>query len=572
MGPDRQEIESRIDLMMGKAALERGLLTPAQLREAVAEQAAGVARGRKRPRRLGAILVERHYLDDRQMLALREEQESILIAENLRHQRDKLVGFVLIEQGLVPRHQVLECLRIQAEELEVPAGRAPRLEDLLVRKGYAKAEQIRKAFLLQSWSILVCRTCLRQATVAELRPGEVHRCPECKVPMEVHGPIESLVGISPCAPPPSPPPPRPEKDIPTVKAPSLPGPEARKSPAAPVRPQRTAAPPLQSPPPSPKPPTPPRSPPPSPGGPPPAPQAPIRRFGKYAILREVGRGSMGVVYEALDTQLDRKVALKLMRTEDLADPQEVGIEEGRFIREAQMIAKVPKHPGIVNVYEAGVLEGRRYIAMEFIQGLPLPVWRKRGSVALRQQVRVLRDVALAVHHAHQHGVIHRDLKPLNILVDAENHACVTDFGLAKRTGPGLASTYTSLGEVKGTPAYMSPEQARGDRKVDARTDIYSLGAILYEILTGQPPFLGETPMAVLLKVVDEPVEPPSRRARALVAVPGGRFLEEICLKALSKNPQDRPSSAKAFADDLTTWLRGQAAARTAPSSRRLKKP
>jgi len=543
-----QEVpEGKVDILLGRVALERGLINGDQLREALAEQAAGVARGRKRPRRLGVILVEKHYLTDHQLLALLSEQESRLVSQNLGHQRDKLVGFLLIEKGMAERAHVLECLRIQGEAIEELESSVPRLKDLLVVKGYAKAGDIEKALLMQSWTILVCRTCLRQSTVAEFRPGEAYLCPKCKGPLETHGPMETLKGVR--APLPAPPaeaaaPPRREAEIPTVLARSAAArPPAAKEPA----PAGVELPGLQEP--------------------------PLETVGKYPILREVGRGAMGMVYEALDTGLNRKVALKLMLPERYQDPEEAAIEEGHFIREAQLIAKLPKHVNIVSVYAAGILDGKRYIAMEYVDGIPLSDWRKKGSVSIRLQVRVLRDVALAVHHAHEHGVIHRDLKPLNILVDSRNHACVTDFGLAKRLGAEKTASLTSTsGSIEGTPAYMSPEQARGFKKIDGRTDVYSLGVMLYETLAGRPPFQGSTPMDTLMKVVNEEVVPPSRKVRAVAAMPGGKALEAICLRAMAKPPRDRHPTAKAFADDLTTWLSGRWDPRGTSPIRRLHRP
>ena len=215
------------------------------------------------------------------------------------------------------------------------------------------------------------------------------------------------------------------------------------------------------------------------------------QLGKYRLIRELGRGGMGVVYEALDSQLNRKVALKLMLTNPNADPKERALEEERFVQEAQLSAKL-KHPNIVTVYEAGLLDGRQFLSMEMIDGQAFNEWRK--TVTIRQQIQTLADVASAVHHAHEQGILHRDLKPRNILVSAAGHAYVTDFGLAKSLGKNVHQSLTGSGAVVGTPAYMSPEQAQGLDRVDWRTDIYSLGVILYECMTGRTPFTGESPI------------------------------------------------------------------------------
>jgi predicted Ser/Thr protein kinase len=276
-------------------------------------------------------------------------------------------------------------------------------------------------------------------------------------------------------------------------------------------------------------------------------------FGKYVILREVGRGGMGVVYEAMDSQLNRKAALKMLLGGPSVDPK----EEERFLREAQVSANLPRHPNIVGIYEAGALEGRRYIAMEFIEGLRMSDWRKSKSPGLKQQVTLLRDVALAMDHAHRQGVIHRDLKPANILVDARHQPHITDFGLAKAIRQDASLSLTASGAIMGTPSYMSPEQARGKKSVDRRTDLYAMGVMLYEILAGRLPFRGETPIEILMKAAHDPVQPPSAILRAGAHPPVDETLERICLKALSKEPRQRHPTAKALADDLTRWLKGE---------------
>jgi tetratricopeptide (TPR) repeat protein len=297
----------------------------------------------------------------------------------------------------------------------------------------------------------------------------------------------------------------------------------------------------------------------------PAPQ----KMGKYTLVRVVGRGGMGIVYEAIDTALQRKVALKTMLSHPNASPGESRQEEERFLREARLSATLAKHPNLVSVYEAGVIEGKRYLAMEFIEGVSLSRWRKSGSVAFRQQVSLLRDVALGVHHAHKQGVIHRDLKPDNILVDAQNQPHVTDFGLAKMIGQNVSLSLTGAGMIMGTPAYMSPEQAQGLKSIDGRTDVYSLGVMLYEILTGRQPFTGETAIEILMKASRSPVPRPTT-----VIKPGSNpaldgAIENICLKALAKNPKDRYPTAEAFAQDLSRWISGEVVKVVPPTTRKV---
>jgi len=286
-------------------------------------------------------------------------------------------------------------------------------------------------------------------------------------------------------------------------------------------------------------------------------------LGKYHLVRELGRGGMGVVFEAVDTQLNRKVALKLMLTNPNADPKERALEEERFVQEAQLSAKL-KHPNIVTVYEAGLLEGRQFLSMEMIEGQAFSEWRK--TVTIRDQIRVLADVSGAVHHAHEQGILHRDLKPRNVLVSASGHSYVTDFGLAKSLGKNVHHSLTGSGAVVGTPAYMSPEQAQGLDRVDWRTDIYSLGVILYECMTGRTPFTGESPIEILMKVVKDPVTPPLQVVDSASALGLDKAIENICLKALAKKDRDRYVTAQAFADDLTKWLAGEKVHVVAPKA------
>ena len=280
-------------------------------------------------------------------------------------------------------------------------------------------------------------------------------------------------------------------------------------------------------------------------------------FGKYQLLKELGRGGMGVVYEALDSELGRKVAIKTMIVNPAADPPSAKLDEERFLREARLSAGLTKHPHIVSVYEAGVIQGRRYLAMEFIDGKPMDQWWEAPSVTLKKEIEVLRDAALAVHQAHEHDVIHRDLKPANILVDGKNEPHITDFGLAKMVGENLSVSLTGAGMVVGTPAYISPEQAQGLKSVDRRTDIYALGVILFEIVTGRHPFLGQTAMEILMKATKNPVPSASSLLKIRLAPDQAKGLDDICQKALAKKPADRYLDAAGFAADLTRWLKGE---------------
>jgi serine/threonine protein kinase len=272
-------------------------------------------------------------------------------------------------------------------------------------------------------------------------------------------------------------------------------------------------------------------------------------FGKYTLIAEIGRGSMGVVHDAQDNTLHRRVALKIMHAGRGGEPKEAVTEWQRFMQEARLTANVAKHANIVTVYEAAVHDSHRYIAMEYVAGEPMNRWRPGRS--LREQVRLLRDVALAVHHAHEHGIIHRDLKPGNVLVAKGGVPVVTDFGLATYERKGSHVSLTPTGYAVGSPAYMSPEQARGSKDVDRATDIYSLGIMLYESIAGKPPFEGKNPVETLSKVVEGTKIPPSKAA----PLPGNDpELDAICMKAIALEARDRYANAAEFARALTRWL------------------
>ncbi len=271
-----------------------------------------------------------------------------------------------------------------------------------------------------------------------------------------------------------------------------------------------------------------------------------RRVGKFELLEELGRGSFGHVFRARDSELGRTVAIKMLRAGRLAGREEVE----RLAREARSAAQL-QHPSLVALYETGQTDdGLFYLVEEFVQGETLTARLRAGPVGLRAAAELVARVAEALDYAHRHGVVHRDVKPSNIQIDADGRPHLMDFGLAKRTAD--ESSMTVDGDLVGTPAYLSPEQARGEgNAADGRADIYSLGVILYELMTGERPFRGNRPMLLLQVLRDEPRPPRQLNDK----VP--RDLETVCLKAMAKVPTRRYATAQELADDLRRYLRGE---------------
>jgi eukaryotic-like serine/threonine-protein kinase len=277
-------------------------------------------------------------------------------------------------------------------------------------------------------------------------------------------------------------------------------------------------------------------------------------FGDYELREVIGHGGMGIVYKAHQRSLNRTVALKMILRGELATPE----DRTRFRTEAQAAAHL-EHPNIVPVYDAGEHEGQAYFSMRFVEGQTLAALLARGPLRPRDAARYLAAISRAVQYAHEHGILHRDLKPSNILIDQKDDPHITDFGLAKRTSrtggaPVPPAALTATGAIVGTPAYMAPEQVSNRRGTPSRlSDVYSLGIILYEMLTGRPPFQAPTPVDTLLLVLDQdPVRP--RLLNRGVDVD----LEMICLKCIQKEPELRYPSAGALAADLEAYLHGEA--------------
>ena len=266
------------------------------------------------------------------------------------------------------------------------------------------------------------------------------------------------------------------------------------------------------------------------------------QYGRYEIIKKIGKGGMGVVYQAHDPQIDRPVALKVLR-EDRVVSEDFVL---RFFKEAKFIGRL-SHPNIVTVYDVGRDHGTIYIAMEYLQGQPFNEVIRSGKLSVEKIIDIALQVANALGYAHEKGIVHRDIKPSNIILTDEGNVKLTDFGIA-RAEDSNAAQQTQAGVILGTPFYMSPEQVMGKR-VDGRSDLFSLGVILYELIVGRKPFEGDHFTAIFRAITDDiPVAP----LRIDDSIP--QSFSDLIMKALSKNPDKRFQTSKEMGDALKTCL------------------
>jgi lipoprotein NlpI len=422
------------------------------------------------------------------------------------------IGRLLVQQGLLTEEQLASCLREQTSNGTATLGQ------IIVSRGYIDAERLSRTLDAIGSLWFRCPEGCGRLEVKRPRLDTTFPCPKCGAPLETEDPQVSWVSSSEA---PQPADPRPEEVVHASRDPK-------------------------------------------------------RVLGKYVLVRELGRGGSASVFKAWDSILHQYVALKLIGTASAGLEQDESSKEVQeFLREARTAVKL-SHPNIVRVYEVGRQDGRYYLSMELIEGGSLAKFihgrdatrRPKFYADPQRYLSILRDAARALDYAHHHHppIVHRDVKPHNILVDPSGRACLADFGLAREMGGGGRLTVT--GVTKGTPCYMAPEQARGGgTRLDGRTDVYGLGAILYEFLTGEPPFTGPSTHEILQKVVNEELVRPSQaiqgRGGTAVVPPA---LERIALKALEKDPSRRYPTASLFAADLDRYLAGRAVEASGASS------
>lgn len=436
------------------------------------------------------------------------------------------LGEWCIRKGYATEGQVRDCLQHQHDE-EMAGRAAPRLGELLVRKGIISAEQVNQALGEQQTEIRFCPVCQVRVNVSIRGDAVFYRCVRCQGPLVTPQAAAQLDVV--------------DDSVIVVSREPLPL-EVRL-----------------------------------------AVHISERRFGKYILVRELGAGGVGRVDQAWDTYLSQYVALKRLRGHAKGETRQMkGLRTVSLLKEARNAIRL-RHPNIVSIFDVGRINDEFYIAMEYLEGETLQNWnnsaRQRGKPSYfhehpKRSLRLLIEVARAVHYAHTRPspIIHCDLKPANIMIDPEGGSHVCDFGLARNLQSGSEE---GDGEITGTPSYMAPEQASGrSSEIDARTDVWAMGAILYELLTGQPPFVGE-PFEVIHRTIIEAPRPPkdalnetTRRmnlprdeiaTRHLLQIP--EFLEQLCMRCLSREKGKRPAGMGDVAEILEQGMKAPQTAR-----------
>lgn len=479
--------------LFGQIAVGEGFITHEQLQECLTLKSESGA-----DKTLWEIMIDRSYLDHHTTNRLLEQVDQQKTQIKAKQKVERFFGDIAVSRAFCSSEQMQKAIAEQKKRMQ--DGRNQRLGELCVEMGILTPEQVALVLDEQNRRIVVCSGCGSAYSVEGFPAGKRWRCKVCNSMLEVPGspafasvPINQLLS---------------EQIEEAVAAPDIAPAETAGTPA----------------------------------------KAEPTRFGNYYIIEKIARGGMGIIYKARQRGLDRIVALKVLIAGESASEETIK----RFYLEAKSVAKL-RHPNIVPIHEVGIHEGKHFFTMDFIHGENLRHIILNQKINLHWALELTAKVAKALHYAHEHGVVHRDVKPENILIDETGEPQITDFGLAMDIETD--ANITQAGVVMGTPAYMSPEQARGERaSLDNRSDVYSLGAVLYEMLTGQQIFSFEGPIGLssLLKTISQDPTPP-RRLNPRIP----REVETMVAKAIEKEPDRRYQSSSDYAQDIDRYLTGE---------------
>jgi hypothetical protein len=497
---DEVLMATKADFLIGKIALREGFLTQEQLYDCVMFQ----ERSPSKP--LGAIMVNRGYINQDQLGKILQIQRSALddVGEGAKTSRKTLLlGKVLVEKGLASEYQVNECLRLQARMVELGIKPIPHLGEIMLKRGYINQDRLQTALMLQSSEFYTCLECGSPIDFNEINSGgESYTCRQChtqlpalfaKMAATLYQSLEKASQ---------------EMDVDVPK-------EVREKMADPTN-----------------------------------------QFGKYVLVTELGRGGAGVVWKAWQKDLNKIVALKILSLESqtgagIETPYGDAEDIKRFYNEIRAAADL-SHENIVPILDFGIEQNHFYYAMKYIEGQTadaLACSTRRPPVEV--SLKIIHDVALALGYAHSKGIFHRDVKPSNIIVDTAGKPWIMDFGLAKIAHMGDPA-YVK-GVIMGTPYYMPPEQASGDmEKVDALSDIYSLGAVLYELVTGVCPYSDKSPEAVVGLLLNEPPAAPKTLNKDLPPA-----VDKVIRKSMQREKKERYATCEQFTEDIRRSLSGQ---------------